>query len=67
MADEEAVPIYDEFVRWVSESLEMLGFPEDSYAEVKGARGSIADFVMGPGPKVLLVAKGSGPSAAPEI
>ena len=56
MADEEAVPIYDEFVKWVGDSLEMLGFPEDSYSGSGTARGSIADFVMGPGPKVLLVA-----------
>ena len=35
MADEKAVPIYDNFVN-VAGSLELLGYPEDCYAEVVG-------------------------------
>ena len=36
MADEKAVPIYGNFVRNVAGSLELLGYPEDCYAEVPG-------------------------------
>ncbi len=51
-------PSYDEFVKWTSQALDMLGFA-DSALKSGSANNqeSIADFVMGSGPKVLLVSQ----------
>ena len=50
-------PNYDQYIKWTSEALDVLGYPETSYNEVVGTRESITSFVMGMGPKVLLVSQ----------